>query len=104
VSDLIPEEMDDWDNSALGHTENDVSSYDDCVEACKNDNECLQSQWKGNECVIGTAHVMLGQKRMEDDRDKRWRSFWKKERISEWAQKQKCKDKIKFPFENGKNS
>jgi hypothetical protein len=103
VSDLIPEQLDDWDNNALGSTAKDAKSFDDCVETCKNDKKCLQAQWKGDECVIGTEHVMLGQKHLDGDENKRYRSFWKKDRIAQWAEKHKCHDGIKFPFEDGKN-
>lgn len=90
---------------ALGYTANEVHSFDDCVEACKNDNKCLQAQWKGTECVLGTDDVKLGQKHVEGEETKRWKSFWRKERIAEWAQKMKCKKgKIKFPFAGGRKS
>ncbi|KAN0095420.1 glycosyltransferase family 31 protein [Hyaloscypha variabilis] len=104
VSDLIPRTLDDWDNMALGHTENDVHSFDDCVGACKRDDKCLTALWKGDECVLGTDDVKLGMKHIEGDEKKRWKSFWHKERIAAWAEKQKCSGEIKFPFEDGKSS
>ena len=104
VSDLIPGSLDDWDNMALGHTENDVHSYDACVEACNKDDKCLTAQWKGNECVLGTDDVKLGVKHTEGGENKRWKSFWHKDRIAAWAENQKCSGDIKFPFEDGKNS
>jgi hypothetical protein len=102
VSDLIPQNLDDWDNMALGHTADDVHSYADCVDACKKESNCLQAQWKGGECVLGTDDVKLGVKHVEGDDNKRWKSVWMKKRIGEWAERQKCHGKLKFPFENGK--
>jgi len=45
---------------------------------------------------------MLGQKHSGGAGNKRYKSFWFKERIGEWAKRQKCKGPIKFPFEDGK--
>jgi PAN-like domain len=88
---------------ALGHTANDAHSFDECVHACKKDKKCLTAQWKGQECVIGTDDVKLGIKHVEGEESKRWKSFWMKDRIAEWAKKQKCHGKVKFPFQDGKN-
>jgi hypothetical protein len=104
----MPMQLDDWDNQALGHTEKNIHSYESCVEKCKNDKKCLQIQWKGGEsnekkCTIGTEHVMLGQKHSFRNEKTRYKSFWSKERIGEWAKRQECKGPIKFPFEDGKN-
>jgi hypothetical protein len=96
MSDLIPEDLDDWDNQALGETKADINSADDCVNACKSNSNCLQALFRGDECVLGTEHIALGIKHHEDG--KKWHSFWNKARIAEWVAKHECNDPIKFPF------
>jgi hypothetical protein len=95
IWDLIPEDLDDWDNQSLGETA-DVKTNVDCIEACKNHQDCFQSLFKGDECILGMAHIALGVKHMEGD--VKWRSYWNKEKIAEWVVERKCKDPIEFPF------
>lgn len=99
ISDMIPDSRDDWDNQSNDEAVPDITSAEDCAAACVKDKKCLQSTFKGDECVLGTSRIVLGQKHDTDTEGKGWTSHWNKARIAEWVAKEGPCDKIIFPFE-----
>ncbi|EHK99291.1 hypothetical protein M7I_4856 [Glarea lozoyensis 74030] len=92
----------DWDNSSEDETVKDIDSMESCVSACEKNDKCLQLRFNGNECMLGTKKVKLGEvdkPKKEDGKDeKKWQSGWNRTRIAEWASGQKPCTKLVFPI------
>ncbi|KAK0111532.1 hypothetical protein ONS95_001886 [Cadophora gregata] len=98
VSDLIPDELANWDNLSKDGTVANIATAEACVHACQANHKCLQSRYDGAECSIGTKHFSLGKKHEMKD-GLQWSSSWNKTRIAEWVRKQKPCGKLKFPHQ-----
>ncbi|KAH7317766.1 hypothetical protein BKA65DRAFT_515163 [Rhexocercosporidium sp. MPI-PUGE-AT-0058] len=98
VSDLIPDQLADWDNLSKDGIIPNIASVDACTHACQANPKCLQSRYDGAECAIGTKHIALGKKHTPKD-GVRWGSSWNKTRIADWVQRQKPCGKPKFPHQ-----
>lgn len=93
VFEAMPTTLDNWDNLAEGITMPDVSTFEHCMLECDNNPSCFQSVHDGNTtCTLGTQSFRLGEeKKAIPEEGKMWQSYWKKERMMEWAdQHQDC--------------
>ncbi|CZT52712.1 uncharacterized protein RSE6_14072 [Rhynchosporium secalis] len=98
VSDLIPDNLKDWDNLSKDGIILNIASADACKHACQSKPDCLQSRYDGVECVIGTDHFAFGQK--HDPKDgKKWESSWNKTRIADWARSHQPCGQPTFPHQ-----
>jgi len=69
-------------------------SFQDCIEACEADENCLQYTHHDETCYIGTV-IRLGFKK-EGDKGGIWQSGWHKTRINDWASMQPQCDEVTF--------
>jgi hypothetical protein len=100
VLESIPSESrTDWDNSSGDETIKDIDSMESCIAACSKNDKCLQLRYNGDECMLSTKKVKLGEvhKPKKDD-EKKWQSGWNQTRIAEWASRQTPCTKLVFPL------
>ncbi|KAG9231123.1 hypothetical protein BJ875DRAFT_517942 [Amylocarpus encephaloides] len=96
----------DWDNQAsdpgefgqTGGVLKETASFEDCIQACEDDEKCFQYSHHGNKCHIGMS-VRYGDKKKADDEGK-WYSGWNMTRLADWISKQPHCDKIEFPVQS----
>ncbi|KAK6580987.1 hypothetical protein PZA11_006475 [Diplocarpon coronariae] len=104
ISDLIPDDRENWDNKSNGVTVPDMTSAPDCLRACEENAACLQSLWNGSECWLGTEKIVLGEPHEPEQGGNMWHSSWNKTRIASWVAEQGRCGKVEFPFEDGQTS
>ncbi|KAH7327135.1 hypothetical protein BKA65DRAFT_528149 [Rhexocercosporidium sp. MPI-PUGE-AT-0058] len=104
VWNFLPDSLENWDNMSDGITVPEIHTAENCAKACEMNRHCLQSLFNGNECKLGTAKIIFGEKHDVGNGEKKWQSTWNKTRIAAWVSKQKRCGTIKFPFQDGKTS
>lgn len=66
-----------------------ISSFQDCTDACEADANCFQSSHHDKSCFLGMS-VRRGSAR-DSDNEGVWRSGWNRKRLDNWLSKQsKC--------------
>ncbi|KAF2103943.1 hypothetical protein NA57DRAFT_50799 [Rhizodiscina lignyota] len=96
VAEMIPDSRKGWDSMPIGETISDIGSAKACEKACRNNPQCFQTSYDGDNCILGTDSFRLGENRTTDG--KRWQSSWNKTRISEWIAAQYPCGEAKFGF------
>ena len=104
VFDMIPDhDLEDWDNRSGGDSLPSITSAEECKKACDEQSDCMQSLFKGDECVLGKGgEIVFGvkQKREEkdgEDTEESWVSSWNKTRIADWVSRQSDCETITWP-------
>ena len=104
VYDMIPGQLEDWDNKSSGENVPNTDSAEQCAKAYRDNIRCLQSLWKGDQCLLGTEKIVFGVKHGVEEGGKKWQSTWNKTRIADWVLRQGRCDTVTFPFEDGISS
>ncbi|KAG9229918.1 hypothetical protein BJ875DRAFT_409922 [Amylocarpus encephaloides] len=97
----------DWDNLASDEGEfrktggvlSKTSSFEECAQACEDDEKCFQYSHHGKECYIGMS-VRFGDTK-EADNEGKCRSGWNMSRLSNWLSRQPVCERIEFPVQKG---
>lgn len=87
-----------WDKGEFGKSggvEHEVKTFEQCAQACANDDNCLQYVHDGQKCYVGLTARLGKEKKPQDG--KTWRSGWNETRINSWASQQPPCNDLKFP-------
>ena len=89
ISPMLPERRDNWDNMSHDIHVPHVDSPMNCVQACEDFENCMQSLYKGGECYLGTEHIILGIEQGNDAGEGNGcYSTWNASRIAIWVSEQ----------------